>query len=83
MRSGEVADVDNVDFTDDENSAVVTVHSPRSGDGMYIAHPMPMWGDDQIRVELHREKGLAVIGSSTGWPERSSGMQAAAPAQTS
>ncbi|WP_267820455.1 hypothetical protein [Streptomyces sp. H27-H1] len=44
---------------------------------------MPMCSDDQIRVELHREKDLAVIGSSTGWPEWGSGMQVAAPAQTS
>ncbi|MFJ6759970.1 hypothetical protein ACIQNK_33735 [Streptomyces sp. NPDC091273] len=83
MRSGEVGDVDSVDFTDDENRTVVTVSIPRSGDGRYIAHLMPMCSDDQIRVELHREKGLAVIESSTGWPEWGSGMQAAAPAQTS
>ncbi|MFJ6484225.1 MULTISPECIES: hypothetical protein [unclassified Streptomyces] len=82
MRSGEVGDVGNVDSTDDESSALVTVNIPRSGDGMYVVHLMPMGSDDQIRVELHREKGLAVIGSSTGWPERGSGMQAAAPAQT-
>lgn len=69
MRSGEVGDVDSVDFTDDENRTVVTVSIPRSGDGMYIAHVMPMCSDDQIRVELHRGKGLAVIGSSTGRPE--------------
>lgn len=65
MRSGEVGDVDSVDFTDDENRTVVTVSIPRSGDGMYIAHLMPMCSDDHIRVELHREKGLAVIGSGT------------------
>ncbi|MEV0412401.1 hypothetical protein AB0I68_16735 [Streptomyces sp. NPDC050448] len=56
---------------------------PRSGDRMYIVHLMPMCGDDQIRVELHREEDLAVIGSSTGWPEWGSGTQAAAPARTS
>ncbi|MFD0270131.1 hypothetical protein ACFVGY_26760 [Streptomyces sp. NPDC127106] len=82
MRSGEVGDVDDVDSTDDENSTVVTVNIPRSGDGMYIVHLMPMRGDDRFRVELQREKDLAVIGSSTGRPEWGSGTQAAAPAQT-
>ncbi|MFJ3861530.1 hypothetical protein ACIPRL_35550 [Streptomyces sp. NPDC090085] len=83
MRSGEVGDIGDVDFTDDENSTVVTVNIPRSGDGMCIVHLMSMWGDDRIRVELHPEKGLAVTGSSTGRPERGSGTQAPAPAQTS
>ncbi len=50
MRSGEVGDVDDVDSTDDENSTVVTVNIPRSGDAMYIVHLMPMCGDDRIRV---------------------------------
>ncbi|GAA3257628.1 hypothetical protein Sros01_29740 [Streptomyces roseochromogenus] len=39
-------------------------------------------GDDQIRVELEWEKGLAVIGSRTGRPEWGSSTQAAAHAQT-
>ncbi|MFF3625102.1 hypothetical protein [Streptomyces sp. NPDC002467] len=82
-RSGEVGDVGNTDFTDDEDSTVVTVNIPRSGDGMYIVRLMQVCGDDRIRVELHREKGLAVIGSSTGRPEWGSGTQAAAPARTS
>ncbi|MFH7596053.1 hypothetical protein WDV06_13250 [Streptomyces racemochromogenes] len=69
MRSGEVGDVDDVDSTDDENSTAVTVNIPRSGDGMYIVHLMSMCGDDRIRVELQREKALAVIGSVTGRPE--------------
>ncbi|MFJ3858337.1 hypothetical protein ACIPRL_19085 [Streptomyces sp. NPDC090085] len=56
---------------------------PRSGDGMCIAHLVPMCSDDRIRVELHREKGLAVIGPSAGWPEWDSGMRAAAPGGTS
>jgi hypothetical protein len=82
MRSGEVGDVDDVDSTDDENSTVVTVNIPRSGHGMYIVDLMPMCGDDRIRVELQREKDLAVIGSSAGRPEWGSGTQAAALAQT-
>ncbi|MFJ2822413.1 hypothetical protein ACIO7M_15020 [Streptomyces toxytricini] len=82
MRSGEVGDVDDVGSTNDENSTVVTVNIPRSGDGMYIVDLMPMCGDDRIRVELQREKDLAVIGSSAGRPEWGSGTQAAALAQT-
>ncbi|MEV4190330.1 hypothetical protein [Streptomyces toxytricini] len=83
MRSGEVGDISDVDFTDDENSPVVTVNVPRGGDGMCIVHLMSRRGDDRIRVQLHREKDLAVIGSRTGRPERGSGTRAPAPAQTS
>lgn len=61
MRSGEAGDIGNVDFTNGENGTVVTVYVSRSGDGMYTVHLMPMCDDDQIRVELHREKDLVVI----------------------
>ncbi|NUQ96154.1 MAG: hypothetical protein HOY79_06175 [Streptomyces sp.] len=61
MKSGETEDVGNVDFTDDEDSTVVTVHVSRSDDGMYTVHLMPGCDDDQIRVELHREMDLAII----------------------
>ena len=29
---------------------------------------MPMCDDDQIRVELHREKNLAIIEPGSSWP---------------
>ncbi|MFJ5071688.1 hypothetical protein ACIQC7_35260 [Kitasatospora sp. NPDC088556] len=61
MRSGEAEGIGNVDFTNDEGSTIVTVHVSRSDDGMYTVHLMPMWSDDQVRVELHRKMGLAVI----------------------
>ncbi|MEU0942436.1 hypothetical protein ABZ379_06510 [Streptomyces canus] len=67
MRSGEAGDVGNVDFTDDEDSTVVPMHVSRSDDGMYT-HRMPTCEDDQIRVELHREKDLAVIDLSACRP---------------
>lgn len=68
MRSGEAGDIGDVDFTNAENGTVVTVHVSRSDDGMYTVHLMPMRNDDQIRVELHREKDLAVIEPGTGGP---------------
>jgi Cu/Zn superoxide dismutase len=68
MRSGEAGDIGNVDFTNGENGTVVTVHVSRSDDGMYTVHLMPMRNDDQIRVELHREKNLAIIEPSTSRP---------------
>ncbi|WP_329142850.1 hypothetical protein OIU91_04285 [Streptomyces sp. NBC_01456] len=68
MRSGEAEDIGNVDFTTDEDSTIVTVHVSRSEDGMYTVHLMPMCDDDQIRVELHREKDLAIIEPGTGRP---------------
>ncbi|MFE7114097.1 hypothetical protein ACFU99_01550 [Streptomyces sp. NPDC057654] len=60
MRSGEAGGIGNVDFTNDENSTVVTVHVSRD-DGMYTVHLIPMFSDDQIRVELHRRKNLVMI----------------------
>ncbi|MFJ2420665.1 hypothetical protein [Streptomyces brevispora] len=65
MRSDEAEEIGNVDFTNDEDSTVVTVHVSRGDDGMYTVHLMPMCSDDQIRVEFHGEKGLAVIEPST------------------
>ncbi|MFD8609465.1 hypothetical protein [Streptomyces sp. NPDC059631] len=61
MRSGEAGDIGNVDFTNDGGCTIVTVHVSRRDDGMYTVHLMPMWSDDQVRVELHREMDLAVI----------------------
>ncbi|WP_188299181.1 hypothetical protein [Streptomyces sp. CBMA156] len=58
MRSGEAEDIGNVDFTNGEGSTIVPVHVSR---GMYTVHLMPMWSDDRVRAELHREMGLAVI----------------------
>jgi hypothetical protein len=68
MRSGEAEDIGNVDFTNDEGSTIVTVHVSRSDDGMYTVHLVPMWNDDQIRIELHREKDLAIIEPCTSRP---------------
>ncbi|NEA18983.1 hypothetical protein [Streptomyces halstedii] len=65
MRSGNADDIGNVDFTDDADRTVVTVHISRS-DGMYTVHLMPACGDDQIRVELHAEKGRITIEADTG-----------------
>ncbi|MGW3202060.1 hypothetical protein ACWDBD_47685 [Streptomyces sp. NPDC001118] len=67
-RSGEAGDIGNVDFTNGENSTVVTVYVSRSDDGLYTVHLMPMCSDDQIRVEFHGEKGPAIIESGTGRP---------------
>ncbi|MFI1408806.1 hypothetical protein ACH4Y0_02530 [Streptomyces sp. NPDC020707] len=68
MRSGDAEDIGNVDFTNDEDSAIVTVHVSRSDDGMYTVHLMPTCNEDQIRVELHREKDLAIIEPSSRQP---------------
>ncbi|MFK0179636.1 hypothetical protein ACIQVR_27120 [Streptomyces xanthochromogenes] len=68
MRSGEAEDIGNVDFTNDEDSTIVTTHVSRSDDGIYTVHLLPMCDDDQIRVELHREKDLAVIEPGTSRP---------------
>ncbi|MFC4507782.1 MULTISPECIES: hypothetical protein [Streptomyces] len=68
MRSGEAGDIGNVDFTNGENGTVVTVHVSRSDDGLYTVHLMPMFNDDQIRVELHREMDLAIIEPGAGRP---------------
>ncbi|WP_405749228.1 hypothetical protein OG232_04130 [Streptomyces sp. NBC_01411] len=68
VRSGEAGDVGDVDLTNGENGTVVTVHVSRSDDGMYTVHLMPMCDDAQIRVELHREKDLAVIEPSASRP---------------
>ncbi|WP_326742819.1 hypothetical protein [Streptomyces sp. NBC_01768] len=65
MRSGDAEDIGNVDFTNDEDSTVVTAHVSRSDDGMYTVHRMPMRDDEKIRVELHCKKGLAVIEPGT------------------
>ncbi|MFF8918018.1 hypothetical protein ACF08M_33130 [Streptomyces sp. NPDC015032] len=65
MRSGEAEDIGNVDFTNEEDCTVVTAHVSRGDDGMYTVHLMPMCGDDEIRVEFHGEKGLAVIEPGT------------------
>ncbi|MFJ2778168.1 hypothetical protein [Kitasatospora sp. NPDC087315] len=81
--AGEAEDIGNVDFTNDEGTTIVTVHVSRSDDGMYTVHLMPMWNDDQIRVELHREEDLAVIEPCTSRPVWTSDMQAATPARTS
>ncbi|WP_371793071.1 hypothetical protein OG285_32595 [Streptomyces sp. NBC_01471] len=66
MRSGDEDAIGNVDFTDDEDSAIVTVHVSRGDDGIYTIHLMPMCSDDQIRVELHAEKGTVTIEADTG-----------------
>ena len=68
MCSGEAEDIGNVDFSNGVNGTVVTVHVSRSDAGMYTVHLTPMCDDDQIRVELHREKGLAIIEPSTSRP---------------
>ncbi|WP_405824261.1 hypothetical protein OG705_29260 [Streptomyces sp. NBC_00838] len=65
MRSGNEDDVGNVDFTNDEDSTIVTVHVSRREDGMYTVHLLPAGGDDQIRVEFHGEEGQAVIDPQT------------------
>ncbi|MFD4242743.1 hypothetical protein ACFWP3_14250 [Streptomyces sp. NPDC058525] len=57
----------SVDSTD-EDSTVITADVSHRDDGMYAVHLMPMRNDDRIRVELHREKDLAIIEPSTGWP---------------
>ncbi|MGW0920633.1 hypothetical protein ACWD3J_16650 [Streptomyces sp. NPDC002755] len=67
MRSGDAEDIGDVDFTD-EDGTVVTVHVSHSDDEMYTVHLIPMCNDDQIRVELHREKDLAMTEPSTGRP---------------
>ncbi|MFD9868500.1 hypothetical protein ACFXI8_27030 [Streptomyces niveus] len=66
MRSGNEDDIGNIDFTNDEDSTIVTVHVSHSDDGMYTVHLMPTCGDDQIRVELHAEKGPVTIEADTG-----------------
>lgn len=38
MRSGNADDIGNVDFTDDADRTVVTVHVSRSDDGMFTVH---------------------------------------------
>lgn len=68
MRSGESEDIGNVDFTNDEDHAVVTVHVSRGNDGMYTVHLMPACGDGQIRVEFHGEECQAVIDPSASRP---------------
>ncbi|KAB7839457.1 hypothetical protein [Streptomyces mobaraensis] len=68
MHSGAVEDIGNVDFTNDEDSTIVTVHVSRSDDGMYTVHLMPMCRDGQIRVEFHGENGLFMIDSGTSRP---------------
>ncbi|MDX2547490.1 hypothetical protein ACOT81_38500 [Streptomyces sp. WI04-05B] len=66
MRSGNADDIGNVDFTDDADRTVVTVHVSRSDDGMFTVHLMPACGDDRIRVELHAEKGRVTSEANTG-----------------
>ncbi|MEV0443540.1 hypothetical protein AB0I84_10710 [Streptomyces spectabilis] len=68
MRSGEAGDIDNADLSNGENGTVVTVHVSRGDDGVHTVHLMPMCDDDQLCVELHREKGLAVIEPSVSQP---------------
>ncbi|MFE0138408.1 hypothetical protein ACFWY6_43760 [Streptomyces sp. NPDC059037] len=66
MHSGDAEDIGNVDFTDVEDRTVVTVHISRAGSGMFTVHLMPACEDDQIRVELHAEKGTVTIEADTG-----------------
>ncbi|MFJ8028790.1 hypothetical protein [Streptomyces sp. NPDC096311] len=68
MRSDEAGDIGNVDFTNGENGTVITAHVSRGNDGMYTVHLLPMCDEDQIRVEFHREKGLAIIEPGTSRP---------------
>ncbi|MCX5103515.1 hypothetical protein [Streptomyces sp. NBC_00439] len=67
MRSGQAEGI-GVDFTNDENNTVVTVHVSHSNDGLYTVHLMPMRDDEKIRVELHCKKGLVVIESDAERP---------------
>lgn len=66
MRSGNADDIGNVDFTDDADRTVVTVHISRVDNGMFTVHLMPACGDDQIRVEPYAEKGTVTIEADTG-----------------
>lgn len=68
MRSGNEEDIGNVDFTNEEDRTIVTVHVSRGDNGMYTVHLMPACGDDQIRVEFHGNEGQAVIDPQTGRP---------------
>ncbi|MGW0897569.1 hypothetical protein ACWD0G_11320 [Streptomyces goshikiensis] len=51
-----------------KDGMVVTAHVSRSDDGMCTVHLMSVCYDHQIRVELHREKDLAIIEPSTSRP---------------
>ncbi|MBK3582658.1 hypothetical protein JHN49_02640 [Streptomyces sp. MBT57] len=66
MRSGDAESIGNVDFTDDEDRTVVTVHISRADNGVFTVHLMPASGDDQIRVELHAAKGTVTIEGDAG-----------------
>ncbi|MFC8125490.1 hypothetical protein [Streptomyces sp. NPDC057302] len=66
MHSGNAEDIGKVDFTDVEDRTVVTVHISRADSGMFSVHLMPACGDDQIRVELHADKGTVTIEADTG-----------------
>lgn len=54
MIDGDPEDIGNVDFNDDENRTVATVHVSRH-DGKYTVHVIPH--DDDLWVELHGEDG--------------------------
>ncbi|MFJ5740035.1 hypothetical protein [Streptomyces microflavus] len=66
MRSGDAESIGNVDFTNDEDRTVVTVHISRADSGVFTVHLMPAGGDDQIRVELHAKKGTVTIEADAG-----------------
>ncbi|MFK0154154.1 hypothetical protein ACIQVK_19035 [Streptomyces sp. NPDC090493] len=65
MRSGEAEGIGNVDFTNDEDNTVVTVHVSRGDDGMYTVHLVPMCSEDQIRLEFHGEEDVVMIEPGT------------------
>lgn len=62
MNHGDPEDIGNVDFNDDENRTVATVHVSRH-DGTYTVHVIPH--DDDLRVELHGEDGDTNLTVST------------------
>jgi Cu/Zn superoxide dismutase len=66
MRSGDAEDIGKVDFTDEADRTVATVHISCADSGMFTVHLMPACGDDQIRVELHAKKGTVAIEADTG-----------------
>lgn len=65
MIDGDPEDIGNVDFNDDENRTVATVHVSRH-DGKYTVHVIPH--DDDLRVELHGEDGDTNLTVSTETP---------------
>lgn len=51
MRGGEIDDIGNVDFDDDEGHTVVTVHVSRNEDGTHTVHVIPFVDDAELLIE--------------------------------